>query len=216
MRFNKLIEPTVWAMWAIVVGGAFLWVVVGSIGYFVKESWLPNDTSGWVQAIGAIVAIGIAIWVPYNQRRQEAQERSDAKSELEVSRTDQLLSLANELEMIVGGLPHEWVGADYNLTNQMSRKLFEDMIERLNYWQREELCSERLSICLSMRVELYDWLKFFSEKDDHDGGVLYRKSEKELPRINILIQRINNVHLRLKGLDPVPIVKKVDEPDDPF
>lgn len=97
-----------------------------------------------MQAVGAIAAIGIAIWIPYRQRAKEAEERANVRSELELSRTEQLLSINNELEMIVGNLPHEYAGADYNLTNQMSRKLFEDLIDRLNYWQREELCSERL------------------------------------------------------------------------
>ncbi|WP_156342063.1 hypothetical protein [Pseudomonas sp. NBRC 111133] len=214
MRFSKLIEPTVWAMWAVVVGGACLWVIVGSIGYFVKENWLPTDTSGWVQAIGAIVAIGIAIWVPYRQRRQEANERASAKAELEVSRTEQLNSLNKELEMLVSDLPYEWAGADYNLTNEMSRKLFEDLIDRLNYWQREELCSERLGICLSLRIELYGWLKFFSEKENHDGGALYRKTERGLPRIDLIDQRIHNVKRRLEGLEPIPVVKKTEQPEE--
>ena len=181
--------------------------------------WIEHHPglASWMQAVGAIAAIGIAIWIPYRQRAKEAEERANVRSELELSRTEQLLSINNELEMIVGNLPHEYAGADYNLTNQMSRKLFEDLIERLNYWQREELCSERLGICLSIRIELYDWLKFFSEKDDHNGGVLYRKSEKEMIRINVIRQKIENVKRRLKGEDILEIVKTPsEEPDFPF
>jgi len=72
MQWKKLIEPTVWAIWWLIVGGAGLWVIVGSIGFFVKEGWLPNDTSGWVQAIGSIGAILVAIWISGGERRHKA------------------------------------------------------------------------------------------------------------------------------------------------
>lgn len=141
-------------------------------------------------------------------------ERANARSELEISRTEQLDSLSKELEVLVSDLPWEWAGAEYTLTNEMSRKLFEDLIERLNYWQREELCSERLSICLSLRVELYTWLKVFSEKNDHDGGALFRMSERGIPKIDAINQRINNVKRRLEGLEPLPVVKKFEQPEE--
>ncbi|UZE30275.1 hypothetical protein [Pseudomonas asplenii] len=181
--------------------------------------WIESHPglASWVQAAGAIAAIGIAIWIPYRQRAKEAEERANIRSELEMSRTEQLLAINNELEMIVTALPYEHAGADYNLTNEMSRSLFESLIERLNYFQREELSPERLTICLSIRIELYDWMKFFSEKDDHDGGALYRKSEKELVRIDVLKQKIENVKRGLRGEPLLAIVKPPpEEPDIPF
>lgn len=178
---------------------------------------LHPGMASWVQAAGAIAAIGIAIWIPYRQRAKEARERANIRSELEISRTEQLLAINNELQMIVTALPYEHAGADYKLTNQMSRNLFESLIGRLNYFQREELSPARLTICLSIRIELYDWMKFFSEKDDHDGGALYRKSEKELTRIDVIKQKIENVKRGLRGEPPLDIVTPPpEEPEFPY
>jgi len=81
VRFNKLIEPTIWAMWGLIVGGACLWVTVGSIGYFSRERWLPNDTAGWVQAIGSIAAIFTAVAIGVHQTRSASRQRVlDAES----------------------------------------------------------------------------------------------------------------------------------------
>lgn len=183
----------------------------------IVSSWIEAHPglSSWVQAVGAIAAIAIAIVIPYRQRSQERRERATAKSELEISRTAQLLSIHSELEMIVSVLPHEYAGADYRLTNKMSRELFQDLIERLNYFQRDELSRERLGICLSLRFELYDWLKFFSEAVDHDGGVLFRKSEKQLGRISVIKQKIENVQRVLNGEKSLEIVKHQSSEDEP-
>lgn len=168
---------------------------------------LDSTSAAWVQAIGSILAIGIAIWVPYSQRELEVKKQVIAKQELELSRTEQLLSICNELHHIVSVLPSEHAGADYNLTNEMSRKLFESLVDRLNSLQREELNGVRLGLCLKLRMEIYDWLKFFSEVQEHDGAALYFKSERELPRIDEVRQMIENVIRGLAGLPALAIVK---------
>ena len=82
MQWNKFLEPTLWAMWGLVVGGAGLWVVVGSIGYFSKTGWLPKEASGWVQAIGALLSILAAWFIATAQSRRavrDARLRDDAR-----------------------------------------------------------------------------------------------------------------------------------------
>lgn len=69
MQWNKLFERTVWALWLLIFGGAGLWVVVGSIGYFSKTGWLPKDSAAWVQAVGSVVAIIVAAWIASVDRR---------------------------------------------------------------------------------------------------------------------------------------------------
>lgn len=64
MKREKMVEATIWAIWWLVVGGASLWVIVGSIGFFNKSGWLPSDLAGWAQAIGAGVAIVVASFIP--------------------------------------------------------------------------------------------------------------------------------------------------------
>lgn len=64
MKRERMVEATIWAIWWLVVGGAGLWVIVGSIGYFNKTGWLPSEAAGWAQAIGAGVAIVVASFIP--------------------------------------------------------------------------------------------------------------------------------------------------------
>lgn len=103
--FSNLFPPSTRSIWS----GAFTWINSN-----------PN-LAAWVQAFGAIAAIGIAIWVPYRQRAQEAKERANTKVEIEISRAEQLLSICNELHYLVEIVPLEYVSADYRLTNEMSR-----------------------------------------------------------------------------------------------
>lgn len=60
----KMVEYSLWAVWWLVVGIATFWLFVGSIGYFTKSGWLPSDSSGWAQAIGAVIAIVAASLFP--------------------------------------------------------------------------------------------------------------------------------------------------------
>jgi hypothetical protein len=74
-----------------------------------------------------------------------------------------------------------------------------------------------LDLSLALRIQLYDWLKFFSDGEEHDGSRLYNKSERELPRIEALQVKIANVGRALRGETELEIVKpEPQEPDFPF
>lgn len=68
MEWNRFIERTLWALWWLLVGGAGLWVVAGSIGYFSKLDWLPNESAGWAQALGSVAALFVAIFIARGDR----------------------------------------------------------------------------------------------------------------------------------------------------
>lgn len=74
MHWKKFLEPTCWAIWGLVVGGAAFWVVVGSVGYFSRSGWLTNDSSGWVQALGSIAAIAAAFHIGNIQHKRQLAE----------------------------------------------------------------------------------------------------------------------------------------------
>lgn len=87
---EKMVERTLWAVWGLLSCGAVLWLLVGSVAYWVKHGWLPADTSGWVQALGSILAIVGAALFPYWHSR--------VKEQSETSRTEELLlSVAGHL-----------------------------------------------------------------------------------------------------------------------
>ena len=86
MHWNKFWESTCWAIWGLIVGGAVLWVVVGSIGYFSKSGWLPSDSSGWAQAIGSVAAIVAAFLIGNIQHKRQLAENKKI-SELKKTET---------------------------------------------------------------------------------------------------------------------------------
>lgn len=70
MQSKRVVERTLWALWLLMFGGAALWVVVGSIGYFTKVGWLSSkDAPAWVQAVGSILAIFAAALIASSERR---------------------------------------------------------------------------------------------------------------------------------------------------
>lgn len=77
MNFSQqIVRRSIWVLWSVMAVGAILWTLVGSVAYWVREGWLPADSAGWAQAIGAFVAIVVAIALPYFQNRQQQAERS--------------------------------------------------------------------------------------------------------------------------------------------
>lgn len=75
---QKMKEWSLWALWWLLLGGAALWLLVGSVSYWVIHDWLPADAAGWAQALGALVAVAVAIAVPYWQRVKDDQQRREA------------------------------------------------------------------------------------------------------------------------------------------
>src|SRR5690606_15302673 len=72
---QKMKILSLWAFWWLLIGGAALWLLVGSVAYWVKHGWLPADAAGWVQAIGSIAAIAVAVCVPIYLRLHERADK---------------------------------------------------------------------------------------------------------------------------------------------
>lgn len=75
--FERIAQYSIWTIWVLLVLGSTLWLLVGSVAYWVRNGWLPADSAGWAQAIGAFVAIVVAIALPYFQSRQQRNDRAE-------------------------------------------------------------------------------------------------------------------------------------------
>lgn len=56
---------------------ALVWVLVGSVAYWVKRGWLPPDSSGWAQAIGGLLAVLVAVGAPLYQNYHQQKIREE-------------------------------------------------------------------------------------------------------------------------------------------
>lgn len=80
--------------------GATLWLLVGSVAYWVKKGWLPSDSAGWAQAIGAFVAIVVAIALPYFQSRQQLRERRETNQRDRIDSINATYALMDHMESL--------------------------------------------------------------------------------------------------------------------
>lgn len=94
---RKMKEWSLWALWCLLISGAVLWLFVGSVAYWVKQGWLPDDAAGWTQAIGAILAVVVAITVPALQKRYEMKLTALAERRKRLDGVYAVLSLTQNL-----------------------------------------------------------------------------------------------------------------------
>lgn len=77
--------------------GSVLWILVGSVAYWVKNGWLPADTSGWVQALGGLLAVAVAIAVPAWQKNHEVKLANLDDRRRRIDCVNAVLSLTQDL-----------------------------------------------------------------------------------------------------------------------
>lgn len=208
---QKMIEWSLWALWGLLLGGAVLWLLVGSVAYWVRWGWLPADTSGWVQALGTLGAIAVAVAVPIYQRAQDRKERERA-------RLEQLSALCSEALEVVSDLDSEAAFADYDMNNSLRRTVLSDLLQRINEAQLGELNAERMKIGVRLRFMIYDWLKYFAFDKEVDLGRLHDRVSRKVPKFEMLDIDAKNLLRRHQGLPDLnyPLVRDNQESQDPW
>lgn len=88
-------------VWLPLIGGAALWLLVGSVAYWVKHAWLPANTEGWVQAIGSLLALVVAIGIPLTLKLQERATEREAKKQLQRAAYFQLGKLVEQIQYLL-------------------------------------------------------------------------------------------------------------------
>ncbi|MEG7359653.1 hypothetical protein [Pseudomonas citronellolis] len=190
----KMVERTLWALWWLLLVGASFWLLVGSVSYWVKHHYLPADASGWVQAIGAILAILVAVLIPLYQLIHEHSARVEMERTSEVARSEQLLVLCREAVEIVDGFDDEEMFADYDITDEMQRTVLTDLLARLTNAQQGKLNADRMKVGMRLRLHLHNWLKFFSQNRPIQGGGVTREQllHGRVQRLRPMAERIRD------------------------
>lgn len=215
---SKLVERTLWAMWWLLLVVSSFWLMIGSVSYWVRNGYLPADASGWVQAVGAVVAIGVALVIPLYQRAHEQESRRDAARELEFSRSEQLLSLCEEAYTVVTTFDAEAAFADYFVSNDMRRAMLNDLLNRLNAAQIVELNPERLAVGVQLRQQLHDWMKYFGGDEIDDVGRLHDRVEARTWCMDKARVAAGNVLRGMRGqpLRELPTYQSTVDDDPPW
>ncbi|QKE62767.1 hypothetical protein HNE05_05135 [Aquipseudomonas campi] len=128
----RMVEATLWALWWLMIGSAAVWLLVGSVAYWVKHGWLPADSAGWAQAIGAMAAIAVAIVVPWRLRAAEQRSRQDDRRAVEIGQYIQLIKVINTAERFVGELRNGRNGYSYGATRLLLYSLLQDIQQQFS------------------------------------------------------------------------------------
>lgn len=85
---------------------ASLLVMAATVIFVLFPSMQSSDTAAWVQAVGSVVAIGVAVWLPHRQHKQDLErekqrEQEEVRSMLNSLR-DEMSNLWDAFETKIG------------------------------------------------------------------------------------------------------------------
>lgn len=110
---DKMKQWTLWALWVLLIASAIVWVLVGSVSYWVLHGWLPPDTSGWAQFCGAMLALVVAVFAPIWHSAVVTRQRQ-LDNQLLVS------ALADSAIEALWLQSHSFINVDTELSNMRS------------------------------------------------------------------------------------------------
>lgn len=181
------------------------------------RNWTPGITllgdngPAWVQAIGTIVAIAVAVIVPIYQRSMDRREKANDHLRLELAQSERLSAICSEVYEVVGTFDEEVAFADYQINNGLRRSVLNDLLMRLNEAQKADTDAERLRISVRLRYWIHNWLKFFDGNTETEIHDLHRRVELMKPSVEEVKIDAENVVRRQKGLPLLEFPVNEDE-----
>lgn len=125
------------------------------------EAMKSEVIAAWVQAVGSIIALGIAIWIPANQRKHDDIANSLKEFEAACCRARRLEYVAAELAILIARI-HSTAVAQIALGEvAFDRLMFGDILGRLSDLEREGARDGNIAIVAGLRMvlsELHDAL----------------------------------------------------------
>lgn len=162
MKFKDHLERSapfaLMLMWSCLIVGPTLWIVSAALK---MTNMTSAEIASWVQAIGAIAAIGLAIWIPNRQRSFERKEAEEKRRAL-------LLVFLVECEWVIDITQKDSANLDVRM------RLIRDLISGVRLLIDTDTDPARAASCLGLKynlegllwelevneIELAEWLKF--------------------------------------------------------
>lgn len=149
---NKL---SIWH-WIVLIAGVFVTalLVIGFTAAIYEKGIGSGEAASWLQAIGTMLAICVAIWVPFRQRQSEIKEASAEQTRRSDLAKASLLTVAEELTILLSKL------ADYAQQHpvelRFNRMAFEDMLIRLRALHFDEIGGDGMKLVHLIRILITD------------------------------------------------------------
>jgi hypothetical protein len=142
---------------ALVVVAAVVAVLLLGVGFFQKSA----DWAGWIQAVGLIVGLMVAIAVPGIQKSQEAKSQHKQMREREVGYARRLQYLCGELNELLAKISMNLIHLRATDRHRLQHTL-QDFLHRLFESHKHDLNDDRVVIAHELRQvvnELVDELE---------------------------------------------------------
>lgn len=185
---------------ALLFGFDFIYLVDTVRNWAPGIAWSGENGPAWVQAIGTIFAIAVAVFVPLYQRSADRREKASDHLRLELAQSERLSAICSEVYEVVGTFDEEVAFADYQINNSLRRYVLNDLLKRLNEAQKADTDAVRLKISVSLRYWIHNWLKFFDGNKETEIDDLHRRVELMKPSVQKVKIDAENVVRRQKGL----------------
>lgn len=180
---NRMIERSIWALWYLMFGAAAFWLLAGSIAYWVKLEWLPKDASGWVQAVGSVLAIFVAVIVPAMMKKDESRRRKITEIESVVGAYHQFRNLIQETQELLGSpIGSRRTNGAYGWAREFVYDRSLDVIERLNVLSLKSSDVLFLKHVYDVRMLVMEFIKLIFP-DDVSGMTDRKRAVDDLSEI---------------------------------
>ena len=97
-------------------------------------NWPDLDAAAWaswVQAVGSIVALGIAIWIPYHQKAMDRTDEIQRAIETELQHAKRLRQLAGDVVMVTKRLYPYLKRVDAGEPSRIEATFTADILDRM-------------------------------------------------------------------------------------
>jgi len=179
---NRMIQRSIWALWYLMFGTAAFWLLVGSIAYWVRLEWLPKDASGWVQAVGSVLAIFVAVIVPAVMKKDERRQREITEVEGVVGAYHQFRNLIQETQKLLGSPVGSRKNGSYGWAREFVYDRSLDVIERLNILSLKSSDVMFLKHVYDVRMLVMEFIKLIFP-DDVSGMIDRKRAVDDLSEI---------------------------------
>ncbi|OCX17288.1 hypothetical protein [Pseudomonas graminis] len=142
------------------------------------SAWIEHHPglASWVQALGSIAALGLAVWIPASQRRYEFRRNAAQERDRSVGYATRLFLMIKELETAILAINDRYQLGTSSVDLQIAVVL-ERLLDRFHDGFRDDLDAERIILTMDFRSLLTDLITVlradlgFPGKDHRDGQV---------------------------------------------
>ena len=159
-----------------VIVASLIAVLLLLAGFFSR----PADWAGWVQAIGLLVGILVAVAIPSIQRRQEAEVAHGLRKEREIGYARRMQYLCGELSELQGRINLNLLHLRATDRHRLQHTL-QDYLHRLFESHKQDLNDDRVVLAHELRQVANDLI------DELESGrtdrVVFMALEKRLQKL---------------------------------